>query len=154
MKRAWAQIVVAVAFITGGGALFSWTQHIPFLTGLYWSTTTATTVGYGDVIPRNDLGRFISICMMLTAIPLLAAAFARLTGEHLAKRAREEITELRAHVHALLAEHHPNMVAEIHDRLDNLTDHIHERLDSIEAVLNGDEPPRPAIAAISENEES
>jgi voltage-gated potassium channel len=63
-----------------GGALFGATQHLPFTTGLYWAITTATTVGYGDVTPKNPVGRVVASGVMLTAIPMLAAVFALLTG--------------------------------------------------------------------------
>lgn len=34
-------------------------------TSMYWAITTITTVGYGDMTPKTDLGRFISSSMML-----------------------------------------------------------------------------------------
>ena len=63
-----------------GGALFSVTQHIPVTTGLYWAITTASTVGYGDVTPKNPSGRIVASVVMFTCIPLLGATFAILTG--------------------------------------------------------------------------
>ena len=42
--------------------------------------TTATTVGYGDITPHNPIGRLIASLVMLTAIPLLAGAFAIVSG--------------------------------------------------------------------------
>ncbi len=66
--------------VVAGGALFALTQHIPFTTGLYWAVTTATTVGYGDVTPKNPSGRIVASVVMLTCIPLLGATFALLTG--------------------------------------------------------------------------
>jgi voltage-gated potassium channel len=69
-----------LAIVLIGGALFAATQDIPFTTGVYWAITTATTVGYGDVIPHNPSGRLIASLVMLTAIPLLGAAFAVLAG--------------------------------------------------------------------------
>jgi voltage-gated potassium channel len=70
---------VVVCLFAGAGA-FAATQHLPFTTGLYWGITTATTVGYGDVTPKNAVGRFIGSAVMLTCIPLLAAALALFTG--------------------------------------------------------------------------
>ncbi|HEX3389276.1 MAG TPA: ion channel [Streptosporangiaceae bacterium] len=71
---------LAVGCVAAGGALFAWTQHIALTTGLYWAITTATTVGYGDVIAHNPAGRLVASAVMLTTIPLLAAVFALVTG--------------------------------------------------------------------------
>jgi voltage-gated potassium channel len=69
-----------VAVLAGGGAFAAVTPATPFTTGVYWAITTATTVGYGDVTPKNPVGRLVAILVMLTAIPLLAAVFALVTG--------------------------------------------------------------------------
>ena len=78
MKRGPLLIAAAAAATAGWGALFSATQHVSMLAGCYWALTTATTVGYGDVTVRGDGGRLLAMAVMLTAIPLLAAAFAQI----------------------------------------------------------------------------
>src|SRR6202050_538901 len=70
--------VAAVVLI--GAWLFSLAENLPFTTGLDWAITTATTVGYGDVTPHNPIGRLLASFIMLTTIPMLAAAFALLAG--------------------------------------------------------------------------
>src|ERR1700683_1864556 len=70
----------AIALTVLWGALFAATQKLPFTTGLYWAITTATTVGYGDVIPHNAAGRVVASATMLTIIPLLASVFALVPG--------------------------------------------------------------------------
>jgi voltage-gated potassium channel len=42
--------------------------------------TTASTVGYGDVTPKNSAGKVIAVAVMLTAIPLFAGVFATVTA--------------------------------------------------------------------------
>jgi voltage-gated potassium channel len=69
-----------VVVVLVGGGLFALAENIPFTTGLYWAITTATTVGYGDVIPHNPAGRVIASLVMLTAIPMLGALFAVVAG--------------------------------------------------------------------------
>jgi voltage-gated potassium channel len=69
-----------VAVLAGGGAFAAVTPDTPVTTGVYWAVTTAATVGYGDVTPKNPAGRLVAILVMLTAIPLLAAVFALVTG--------------------------------------------------------------------------
>ena len=39
-----------------------------YICSMYWTVTTLTTVGYGDVTPDNDLERGICICVMLGGV--------------------------------------------------------------------------------------
>lgn len=71
----------AAACVFAGAAAFAATQQLPFSTGLYWAITSATTVGYGDVTPRNAAGRVIASLVMLITIPLLASVFALASGD-------------------------------------------------------------------------
>jgi voltage-gated potassium channel Kch len=49
-------LTTAVMIVLLGAALFSLTEHISYGVALYWSITTATAVGYGDVTPHNTAG--------------------------------------------------------------------------------------------------
>ncbi len=69
-----------VVVVLGGAGAFSATQGIGYGSALYWAITTATTVGYGDLSPHNSSGRVVASLVMLTAIPLLGAIFAVVTG--------------------------------------------------------------------------
>jgi voltage-gated potassium channel len=86
--RAATLIGLAAAIVVLGAALFSIFEHIGFGTSLYWSITTATTVGYGDVLPHNTAGRVIAAGVMLTTIPIVGAAFALLAGASVLARIR------------------------------------------------------------------
>ncbi len=43
-----------------------------FFAALYWATTALTTVGYGDVYPKTDVGRLISMISSLFGIAVIA----------------------------------------------------------------------------------
>lgn len=73
-------VALGVVCLFAGAAVFAATQHLAFGTGLYWAITTATTVGYGDVTPKNTAGRVVASVVMLTTIPLFASAFALFAG--------------------------------------------------------------------------
>ncbi len=109
MKRAWVVVGTCAGWIAASGAVWSATQHTSLVTGLYWACSTATTVGYGDVVPRTASGQLLAIGVMVTAIPLLAAAFALVTGGRLLREIAEHITKR-------LDEHH----RAIHARLDSI----------------------------------
>lgn len=87
-RHALLLIGAAVFFIVVGGVVFAATQHLPVTTGWYWAITTATTVGYGDVTPKNASGRFVASVVMLTTIPLLAGALAVITGSAVTRGVR------------------------------------------------------------------
>jgi voltage-gated potassium channel len=55
-------------------------------TSMYWAVTTMTTVGFGDITPRTDLGRFISSLMMLLGWGVLAVPTGIVTAEMTAQR--------------------------------------------------------------------
>ena len=73
-------LLSVVGVVLLGAGLFALAEDLPYTTGLYWAVTTATTVGYGDITPHNPIGRLIASLVMLTAIPMLAAAFALVSG--------------------------------------------------------------------------
>lgn len=78
--RVGALLALAAAIVFIGAALFAIFEDVSYGTGLYWSITTATTVGYGDVTPHNTAGRIIAIGVMLTTIPIVGAVFALVAG--------------------------------------------------------------------------
>ncbi|MDB5891641.1 MAG: ion transporter [Polaromonas sp.] len=55
-------------------------------TSVYWAISTVTTVGYGDITPKTDLGRFISSFMMLLGWGILAVPTGIVTAEMSAMR--------------------------------------------------------------------
>jgi voltage-gated potassium channel len=71
---------------------------------IYWGITTITTVGFGDITPKTDLGRFIASCMMLLGWGILAVPTGIVTAEMTALRIARPVTTRRCH--DCLAEDH------------------------------------------------
>jgi voltage-gated potassium channel len=57
-------------------------------TSIYWAISTITTVGYGDITPKTDLGRFIASVIMLMGWGTLAVPTGIVTSEMTAERYR------------------------------------------------------------------
>lgn len=114
---AWPLFGAAVC-ITAGGAAFAAVERLPLTTGWYWALATATTVGYGDVAPHDTAGRAVAAAVMLTAIPLLGAAWAWLAARrvtmHMHPHMRQAMRDAEAArriaadlYHHTTGQHHP-----------------------------------------------
>ena len=57
-------------------------------TSMYWAVTTITTVGFGDITPKTDLGRLISSVIMLLGWGTLAVPTGIVTAEMTARYRR------------------------------------------------------------------
>ena len=75
-RRAAAIIAVfTVAITIAGGILERLLDHKEYPTigrGLWFALQTVTTVGYGDVTPRDSVGRWIAAVVMLSGIGFIA----------------------------------------------------------------------------------
>lgn len=61
-----------------------------FFDALYWATVTLTTVGYGDMIPVTDIGRFVSMLSSLFGVAVIALPSGVITASYL-----EELRSLK-----------------------------------------------------------
>ena len=61
---------------------------------VYWAITTMTTVGFGDITPRTDLGRFIASLTMLMGWGVLAVPTGIVTAELTTQRLRGTFARL------------------------------------------------------------
>lgn len=49
-----------------------------FFDALWWSSTTMTTVGYGDLAPQTAAGRIVAVVLMVVGISSFAVITAKL----------------------------------------------------------------------------
>ena len=75
-------------------------------TSIYWAISTMTTVGFGDITPKTDLGRLIASLMMLLGWGTLAVPTGIVSAELTAQRLGEPATTTRT-CQACLSEGHP-----------------------------------------------
>ncbi len=64
---------------------------------IYWAITTMTTVGFGDITPKTDLGRSIASMMMLLGWGILAVPTGIVSAEFTARRVGREPTTRTCH---------------------------------------------------------
>jgi voltage-gated potassium channel Kch len=126
--RAAAGVIVTATtlVVVGAGALMRVLDHSEYANiwvGMWWSLQTVTTVGYGDVTPKEPIGRVVGAFVMLEGIAFLAIITAAITSSFVARAERERE----------LADEASD--AELGDRLDARLDELDARFDRVEGML-------------------
>jgi voltage-gated potassium channel len=65
-------------------------------TAMYWAVTTITTVGFGDITPKTDIGRLIASVIMLIGWGTLAVPTGIVTAEMTVRRHARPLLVRRA----------------------------------------------------------
>ena len=93
VRTAAGVIVTATAVVVvGGGVLMRLLDHGEYSdiwVGMWWALQTVTTVGYGDVTPKEPSGRIIATFVMLQGIAFLAITTAAITSTFVARANKE-----------------------------------------------------------------
>mgnify|MGYP006051222545 FL=1 len=110
LHRLALQLVVAGTVLVGCGVVYWWIEpHTPTLSlGLWLAFVTASTLGYGDLIPSTHASRMFSVFVVLLGFGVLSfvtAAIAATFVESQERRMEREILhDLHRQVKALHAE--------------------------------------------------
>lgn len=127
VRTAASVIVTATAVVVViGGVLIRVLDHKEYAdiwVGMWWALQTVTTVGYGDVTPKQPSGRIVAVFVMLEGIAFLTITIAAITSTFVARAARE-----REAIHG--TEEHEEA-----QRIERRLDKIDARLDQFEVML-------------------
>lgn len=81
-------VVVMILLLFGGATFYTYIENLRFLDALYFSAATMTTVGYGDISPKTDIGKiatifylFFSVGIALYGLSILASHFVEVREE-------------------------------------------------------------------------
>ena len=120
-------IVVATAIVVVVGGVMMWlfdhSEYSNVWVGMWWAMQTVTTVGYGDVTPRNVSGRIVAVLVMLWGIAFLTIIIAAITSTFVARATRERLVPGGEGAGGLGPE------------LDARLDRLEQRLDRLETLL-------------------
>ena len=97
--------------------------------GIWWGVETVTTVGYGDIIPRQTVGKLMGAVLMLGGLSLIAVVTAAITSGFVS----------RAQAQARQASDDPLML-----KLDQLVAQLHEVKDELAQLRSGNGPDGPS----------
>jgi voltage-gated potassium channel len=119
-------VVTTLAIVIVGGVAMRIIDHHEYSNiwdGMWWSLQTVTTVGYGDITPKNAPGKLVGALVMLQGIAFLAIITAAVTSTFVARAQAER--EAKAHASDDVAE----------DRLESRLVDVSQRLDRLEQLL-------------------
>jgi voltage-gated potassium channel len=129
VRTAAAVIVTATTVVVvGGGVLMRLLDHDEYSdiwVGMWWALQTVTTVGYGDVTPKNPSGRIIATFVMLQGIAFLAITTAAITSTFVARANKERDMA------------HDADEDDAEERMEAQLKGIDQRLDRLEKMLRG-----------------
>ena len=95
VRGATAVIVTAtVAVVVLSGVLMTFIDKTEFPdlgVGLWWAVQTVTTVGYGDVAPKNGAGRILGAIVMLEGTAFIAIVTAVITSSFVTRAQLERV---------------------------------------------------------------
>lgn len=84
-----------ILLLVGGTIFYSSVEHFKILDAFYFSVTTLSTVGLGDLAPRTDIGKifttlyiFVGVGTLLTFVNLLAT---HANGKHKKETKKREV---------------------------------------------------------------
>ena len=90
-------LTVAVLLVLIAGALARLVEPEVFTSlGLayWWAITTVTTVGYGDVVPKDPAGRVVGSLLMLTGLSLIPTLTSVIVSTLISKRSQQQTDQL------------------------------------------------------------
>ncbi|MDP2631615.1 MAG: potassium channel family protein [Candidatus Uhrbacteria bacterium] len=74
-----ALISIAIVFILFGAIIFMFLEGWGFVDALYFTVSTMTTVGFGDLVPTTPASKLVATFYMLLTVPFLLISLELIT---------------------------------------------------------------------------
>jgi len=126
-----AQVIVTATLLVVivGGVMMRALDHSEYHSiwlGMWWVLQTVTTVGYGDLVPKNTIGKILTSLVMLYGIAFLSITTAAITSVFVARAEQDRMTGLGAEAGEAKVS-----VEERFDRVDSQLAELNERMDKL-----------------------
>jgi voltage-gated potassium channel len=115
--------ITVVLVVISSAAVFCLERNMPgtqidnFSDALWWSISTVSTVGYGDIVPNGVVGRAIGMVLMVIGIGIMTALISQISAT---------LVQNRLEKNRASSQLKKSMISEIKrslDNIENLTDH-------------------------------
>ncbi|HBU27582.1 TPA: hypothetical protein DEB00_00505 [Candidatus Uhrbacteria bacterium] len=96
IKRISLIFVLLASLLIGGTIIFHRLEDWTWIQAFYFSVSTVTTVGYGDLTPSSDPSRLITSIYALLSIPLMFLSIG-IVGEVVFARYHDRVAKRKGH---------------------------------------------------------
>ena len=118
-------LVISVIIIVIGAVIISTIEGISLEDALWWSFVTFTTVGYGDVLLKTQLGRIFAVILMIIGIGVIGVITTTITLYIVNSGRNKSSDNYKSHI-----------IEDIKEKLDNYEELSDEDIDTIIKVLS------------------
>lgn len=118
-------LVISVIIIVIGAVIISTIEGISLEDALWWSFVTFTTVGYGDVLLKTQLGRIFAVILMIIGIGVIGVITTTITLYIVNSGRHNSADNYKNHI-----------IEDIKEKLDNYEELSDEDIDTIIRVLS------------------
>ena len=129
--------VAAGIIVVGSFVIFSVESQHPdsqinsMLDAVWWTVSTVTTVGYGDIVPITDTGKIVAIFFMFFGISILAL-FLSVLGTQFYKRRFENEGKEVSHAQKLILDR----MNDLEKNQEKLQKELKDLIDEIKGKIN------------------
>lgn len=110
--RIYRELFITVVIMTlTGMVVFHFTEHWSWLDSLYFSISTITTTGYGDLYPKSTAGKIFNMFFLIVSL-MLILLFINTMNQHFNSRRERKLQGDRHHSKLAKKFLHENHVAE------------------------------------------
>lgn len=95
-KRLKRLTIIVTLFIMISSFFYYHVENLTVIDSIYFSITTITTVGYGDIAPQTDIGKIFTAVYVLLGFGLLLHAISLFFKIQSMKHAKEKVIELES----------------------------------------------------------
>ena len=129
--------ITVMLVVISSTAIFFLEKDVPgaqinnFSDALWWSISTVSTVGYGDIVPNGVIGRAIGMLLMVIGIGFMTALISQISATLVQNRLEKDAPSSMK----------DSMISEIKrslDNIENLTDHEIDLLTDMMKVLRSE----------------
>ena len=84
-KRLLSAISLALVMVSVGTFIFPHLENWSYVDSFYFSTVTLTTIGYGDITPKTDVGKIFTSLYAFFGIGIMLYILGSVVGEYASK---------------------------------------------------------------------